>query len=61
MRPKGLQDRCDGDGCGKGFTVEHALSCKKGGLVNMRHDDGRDEWAHLCSLALSEARVGTEP
>ena len=59
MRPKGLPSHCDG--CSEGFTVEHGLSCKKGGLVGQRHDDVRDELAHLCSTALSESRVSTEP
>jgi hypothetical protein len=40
-------------GCGAGFTVKHGLSCKKGGLVSIRHDDVCDEWAHLCDLALA--------
>ena len=25
--------------CGQKFTVSHALSCKKGGFINMRHDN----------------------
>ncbi|KAL7474011.1 hypothetical protein ACHAW6_000020, partial [Cyclotella cf. meneghiniana] len=49
------------DGCGEGFTVEHALNCKKGGLVGIRHDDARDECAHLSSLAFTNARVVMEP
>ncbi len=57
--PKGLPRSCDG--CGAGFTVEHGLNCKKGGLVTIRHDDVRDEWAHLCGLALTSSRVTTEP
>ena len=59
FRPKGLPDRCDG--CLEGFTVEHGLSCKKGGFVGARHDDARDEWAHLCASALTASRVCTEP
>ena len=47
--------------CGAGLTLEHGLSCKKGGLVGIRHDDVCDEWAHLCSIALSNSRVVTEP
>jgi hypothetical protein len=35
------------DGCGAKMTVEHALSCKVGGLVHIRHDDVADEWRHL--------------
>ena len=41
------------DGCGARMTVEHALSCKVGGLVHIRHDDVADEWWHLCGIALS--------
>mgnify|MGYP006186617991 CR=1 FL=1 len=59
MVPRGLPRKCDG--CGAGFTVEHGLNCKKGGLVSLRHNDVRDEWAHLCGLALGESRVTTEP
>ena len=59
MRPKGLPQRCDG--CNAGFNVEHGLSCKKGGLVGIRHDDLRDEFVHLCGLALSQGRVNSEP
>ena len=28
--------------CGQSFTVEHALSCKKGGFITLRHDAIRD-------------------
>ena len=58
-RPADLPDHCDG--CGSGLTLEHGLSCKRGGLVGIRHDDMRDEWAHLCSIALTDSRVVTEP
>ncbi|KAL7478385.1 hypothetical protein ACHAW6_004169, partial [Cyclotella cf. meneghiniana] len=58
-RPLALPDRCDG--CGDGFTVEHGLNCKKGGLVSIRHDDVHDEWAHLCSLSLSSSCLTVEP
>ncbi|KAL7476498.1 hypothetical protein ACHAW6_002356, partial [Cyclotella cf. meneghiniana] len=57
--PHALPDCCDG--CGEGFIVEHGLSCKKGGLVSIRHDDVHDKWAHLCSLSLSSSRVTVEP
>ncbi len=58
-RPLGLCDRCDG--CGAGFSVEHALGCKKGGLVGQRHDDVVDESGELASLALTPSRVSYEP
>jgi len=59
MRPIGLCSHCDG--CGAGFTVEHALSCKKGGLVCVRHDDARDEAGGLASMALTNSKVSYEP
>jgi hypothetical protein len=31
------------DGCDQRFSVNHALQCKKGGLVHIRHDDLSDE------------------
>jgi hypothetical protein len=43
------------------MTVEHALCCKVGGLVHIRHDDVADEWRHLCGCALSFGRVESEP
>ncbi|KAL7474211.1 hypothetical protein ACHAW6_000199, partial [Cyclotella cf. meneghiniana] len=58
-RPHALPDCCDG--CGEGFTVEHGLSCKKGGLVSIRHNDVRNKWAHLCSLSLSSSCITVEP
>jgi hypothetical protein len=59
LRPVGLCDRCDG--CGAGFTVAHGLSCKKGGLVGQRHDDGRDEAGELCALATTSSRISYKP
>ena len=59
LKPLKMCDRCDG--CGERFTVEHGLSCKKGGLVNQRHDDARDEAANLCAMALTNSRVSCEP
>ena len=43
------------------MTVEHALCCKVGGLVHIRHDNVADEWCHLCGCALSFGRVEREP
>ena len=57
--PLNMPQHCDG--CNERMTVEHALSCKKGGLVHIRHDDVADEWRHLCGTALSFGRVEREP
>ncbi len=57
--PLDMPQQCDG--CNEQMTVEHALSCKKGGLVHIRHDNVADEWQHLCVTALSFARVEREP
>ena len=59
LQPIDMPDRCDGCNCQ--LTVEHALSCKKGGLVHIRHDDVADEWRYLCGTALSFGRVECEP
>ena len=57
--PTNLPNHCDG--CGAPFTVDHVLNCKKGGLINQRHDDVADEWGHLCGLAWKPAAVSHEP
>ena len=36
---KGLLSQC---GCSKVYTVQRALSCKKGGFVTLRHNELRD-------------------
>ena len=42
-----LSSRCV---CGDKFTVEHALTCNKGGFINQRHDDIRDLFVCLLEL-----------
>ena len=49
------------EGCGAGFSVKHAPSCKKGGLVSIHHDDARDEAGPLAEMALPKSRVSYEP
>ena len=45
--------------CGERFSVEHALSCKKGGFVTLRHNEIRDITAKaLCEVCKD---VETEP
>ena len=54
-----LPQHCDG--CGSGFSVKHALSCNKGGLVSIRHDNVRDEAGVLAELVLPKSRVLYKP
>jgi hypothetical protein len=41
--------------------VAHGLSCKKGGLVILRHNEIRDELGALCSQALTNSAIRDEP
>jgi hypothetical protein len=59
LTPLALPERCDG--CDAKFTVAHALSCKKGGLVLLRHNDIAAEWHSLCASALTPSAVSDEP
>jgi hypothetical protein len=57
--PGDLQPLCDG--CGKKFSVRHALECKKGGNVILRHNEIRDELVDLASKAIIPSAVRNEP
>jgi hypothetical protein len=59
LAPANLPARCDG--CSQRFTVEHAMSCRQGGLVLQRHNDVAAEWHHLCAQALNPRAVSDEP
>ena len=59
FKPLGLCNHCDG--CGAPFTVAHALSCKKGGLVSNRHNDARDEAGALANHSLQASKITYEP
>ena len=45
--------------CGGQFTIEHALSCSRGGFPSIRHNEIRDITADLLSEVCHN--VGTEP
>ena len=45
--------------CGHSFTIEHALSCPKGGFPSLRHNEVRDLTAFLLSEVCNN--VVTEP
>ena len=38
------------DGCGSPFTLDHALICRKGGLIIQRHNEVRDAVGDLAAL-----------
>ncbi|KAL7463293.1 hypothetical protein ACHAXS_003675, partial [Conticribra weissflogii] len=57
--PEYLPKSCDG--CNKAFTITHALNCRKGGLISLRHSEIADEWAHLCAIALGPESIINEP
>ena len=59
MDPKYLQERCDG--CQQRFSVGHALQCKKGGLITVRHDELCYEGSSLMCQAISPSAVAPEP
>ena len=43
--------------CGAAFSVEHALSCPKGGFPSIRHNEIRDCTAYLLSLICHNVSV----
>ena len=58
LMPQYIPTTCDG--CGKKFSIEHSLSCPKGGLVLARHDDAAKEWGALGAQALVPSRGRTD-
>ena len=59
LMPQDIPATCDG--CGKKFSIEHALSCPKGGLVLVRHDGTAKEWVALGARALVPIAITYEP
>ena len=55
-RPPHLPSHCI---CGHSFTIEHALSCTRGGFPSIRHNELRDITAGLLTEVCHN--VGTEP
>ena len=52
--PANLPTKCD---CGINFTVDHALSCAKGGFPSIRHNEIRDLTANLLTEVCSDVRI----
>jgi hypothetical protein len=59
MEPNNLQKSCDG--CGAKFSLIHAVTCMKGGLIIARHDEIRDELCDIGSKAFTPSAVRDEP
>ena len=53
-QPSNLPSNCV---CGAHFSVEHALSCAKGGFPTLRHNEVRDIAAQLLSEVCTEVRI----
>ena len=43
--------------CGKAFTLDHALSCAKGGFISLRHNELRDFTAKLLDECHSNGKI----
>jgi hypothetical protein len=59
LTPLSLPDKCDG--CDANFNTAHAMSCKTGGLVLLRHNNVAAEWHSLCASTLTPSAVSDEP
>ena len=57
--PQDIPATCDG--FGKRFSIEHVLSCPKGGLVQAQNDDASKEWGALEDWALFPRAITYEP
>ena len=47
-------------GCGAKFSVEHTLSCPKGGFPSIRHNEIRDLTANLLTQVCNDVRIEPE-
>jgi hypothetical protein len=55
MMPVNVQSRCDGCNDRPAFDLDHALNCKKGGMVTWRHNEVRDVFGDLAHQAWNNA------
>ena len=55
LMPQDIPTTCDG--CGKKFSIEHSLSCPKGGLVMAQHNDAAKKWGALGTRVLVPSTV----
>ena len=59
LMPQDIPATCDG--CVKKFSIEHALSCPKRGLVLARHGNSAKEWGALGARDLVPSAITYEP
>ena len=59
LMPQDIPATCDS--CGNRFSIEHAISFSKGGLVLARHDGASKEWGALGSRARVPSSISYEP
>ena len=59
LMPQDIPTTCDG--YGKKFLIEHALSCPKGGLVIVRHDNTTKQWVALGAQDLVPSAITYKP
>jgi hypothetical protein len=57
--PHNFPDKCDS--CDAHFSPQHALGCKKGGLVIFRHNEIRDKLVNFASRAFTPSAARDEP
>ena len=43
--------------CGQNYVVPHAINCKRGGFMMMRHNNVRDFEANLLKITLNDVEV----
>ena len=58
-RPVNLPDNCPGSLAHN--SIQHALNCKTGGLIEMRHDEVADEWHALGQRVFGNSKISHEP
>ena len=44
-------------GCSKSYSVQHVISCKKGGFVTLRHNALRDNIAEMLEEVTNKVKV----
>jgi hypothetical protein len=59
ITPSGLPASCKG--CDARFTLQHALGCKKGGLVIFRHNKIGDKLVYLAGKAFTLSAIHNKP